>query len=189
LVPVKTQSGVGQAVPLESSPLYEDFMPGKDGSSSSSQDNSPQAKQQPLSEDPVPPPLTKEDWIDVLAGALQRSSQSHRERRRRSPSEEEDLHSSADSADAEDRSENSKVLGNLSTAIVESGSRQAKRPRSDAGESSKRLSAGKERARQPPKKTPGDSVANAGWKKKLLALQKAQAQLSSKVSALLDLAE
>ena len=194
----------------ESSPLYEDFMPGKEESSTSSsqdttsssshhqqqQQQQQQQKPQFPGEESLPLPLTKEDWIDILAGALQRSSQS-RGRRKRSPISEdeepaEDLPSSgADSQEVSERAENSKVLGNLSSAVLESGGRQVKKSKTEARVLQPTLknsaSAAGIKSRQ--KKPASESGVNAGWKKKLLALQKAQAQLSSRVSALLDLTE
>ncbi len=126
--------------------------------------------------------LTKQDWIDVLAGALEKTHQrssvgksSEARRRKREPS------NSSDPDEEEEDSETKKVLGNLSSTIV-----------GGSGSSSKKSRAGP--VGRPRKNPPSESSkvgpgGNSGWKKKLAALQKAQAQLTARISALIDLTE
>jgi len=173
----------------EASPLYEDFMPDKETlgeSSSSLQEGSLQSASR---EEGLPAALTKEDWIDVLAGALQKSYHLLEERKKRTLGEEESQQSEER---LDSKSESSKALGNLSSAVVNSGSRQAKKPRSSSSSSSSSLakpSQDSDQQRSKSKKPPAENVTNAAWRKKLAALQKAHQQLSGKLSALLDPAD
>jgi len=179
---------ISSQVALESSPLYEDFMPDKEGAGSSSlQENASQVKQ---SGEPL---LTKEDWIEVLAGALGRTHQLWGEKRKRSRSkdseeeegEEEDSQSlrPASKKSSKSKDESSKALGSLSSAIVDSGAVQAGKKTKASARSSEEVDQQKHKSA---KKTGAESAA---WKKKLAALQKAQQQLSGKIAALVHLAD
>lgn len=165
-------------------------MPEKDVAGSSSlQENASEVKTSSQSGEPL---LTKEDWIEVLAGALGRTHQLWGEKRKRSRSEEgeereeeEDSQSLRPAAKKSFKSkdESSKALGSLSSAIVDSGAVQAGKKAKASARSSEEVDQQKNKSA---KKTAAESAA---WKKKLAALQKAQQQLSGKIAALVHLAD
>jgi len=164
-------------------------MPEKDVAGSSSlQENASEVKTSGQSGEPL---LTKEDWIEVLAGALGRTHQLWGEKRKRSRSEEGEEREEEDSQSLrpaakksfKSKDESSKALGSLSSAIVDSGAVQAGKKTKASARSSEEVDQQKNKSS---KKTGAESAA---WKKKLAALQKAQQQLSGKIAALVHLAD
>ena len=119
--------------------------------------------------------LSREDWIEILTEALDRSSQREETRKRprgKSPHPEE----------SEEEDDNNRALGSLSASVVSSGSgKKARQPQQHPPPSET----------YKPRKSAAGSASSAkqaaAWKKKLAALQKAQLQLSNKISALIDL--
>ena len=123
--------------------------------------------------------LSREDWIEILTEALDRSSKREESRKRSKVSDSEKTQRE------EEEDDSTRVLGSLSASVVSSGG-------SNVGKKVKL-------AQQPqplpePYKTSRKSATSASqskqataWKRKLTALQKAQVQLSAKISALIDL--
>lgn len=142
---------------------YEDFMPGKDSEKDPDSKNQGALKGGSSSPGSLPEFLTKEDWIEVLASALKRSSAPEPARQTESAGE------GAEGSDSEDQ----KVLGALASNI-------AVKPvskRSQSKPAKKQPLSGVE------KKKPQNSSA---LKKKLAALQRAQLQLSKSISSALE---
>jgi hypothetical protein len=171
-------------------------MPGKEGSNSSSQEEALQqqrvpatvSRQEAAANAGAPESFSKQDWIDILAGALQKTSRSGLEKGPTALPQQE----APPEDDLDGPLEDQKVLGNLSSTIVESGGNR-KQPKV-AGSRKRAAAEDEPLADKRRQKASADlvgasraGIANSAWKKKLLALQKAQSQLSSKLSALLDL--
>ena len=164
-------------------PCYEEFMPSTRGEVSNTQiipvKSATNLNDPPASSSSKADSLSREDWIEILTEALDRSSKREESRKRSKVSDSEQTQGE------EEEDDSTRVLGSLSASVVSSGG-------SNAGKKV-RL------AQQPqplpePYKTSRKSATSASqskqataWKRKLTALQKAQVQLSAKISALIDL--
>lgn len=119
--------------------------------------------------------LSREDWIEILTEALDRSSQ-REESRKRSKVKSPELEGSA--VEEEEEDDSTRALGALSASVVSSGSgKKSKQPLLQSPPPKIRKSAARV----------AEAKQVAAWKKKLAALQKAQLQLSNKISALVNL--
>ena len=164
-------------------PCYEEFMPSTRGEVSNTQiipvKSATNLDDPPAFSSSKTDSLSREDWIEILTEALDRSSKREESRKRSKVSDSEQTQGE------EEEDDSTRVLGSLSASVVSSGG-------SNAGKKV-RL------AQQPqplpePYKTSRKSATSASqskqataWKRKLTALQKAQVQLSAKISALIDL--
>jgi len=164
-------------------PCYEEFMPSTRGEVANTQiipvKSATNLDDPPASSSSKADSLSREDWIEILTEALDRSSKREESRKRSKVSDSEKTQRE------EEEDDSTRVLGSLSASVVSSGG-------SNAGKKV-RL------AQQPqplpePYKTSRKSATSASqskqataWKRKLTALQKAQVQLSAKISALIDL--
>ena len=164
-------------------PCYEEFMPSTRGEVSNTQiipvKSATNLNDPPASSSSKADSLSREDWIEILTEALDRSSKREESRKRSKVSDSEQTQGE------EEEDDSTRVLGSLSASVVSSGG-------SNVGKKVKL-------AQQPqplpePYKTSRKSATSASqskqaaaWKRKLTALQKAQVQLSAKISALIDL--
>ena len=164
-------------------PCYEEFMPSTRGEVSNTQiipvKSATNLDDPPASSSSKADSLSREDWIEILTEALDRSSKREESRKRSKVSDSEQTQGE------EEEDDSTRVLGSLSASVVSSGG-------SNVGKKVKL-------AQQPqplpePYKTSRKSATSASqskqataWKRKLTALQKAQVQLSAKISALIDL--
>ena len=164
-------------------PCYEEFMPSTRGEVSNTQiipvKSATNLDDPPASSSSKTDSLSREDWIEILTEALDRSSKREESRKRSKVSDSEKTQRE------EEEDDSTRVLGSLSASVVSSGG-------SNVGKKVKL-------AQQPqplpePYKTSRKSATSASqskqaaaWKRKLTALQKAQVQLSAKISALIDL--
>ena len=164
-------------------PCYEEFMPSTRGEVANTQiipvKSATNLDDPPAFSSSKTDSLSREDWIEILTEALDRSSKREESRKRSKVSDSEQTQGE------EEEDDSTRVLGSLSASVVSSGG-------SNAGKKV-RL------AQQPqplpePYKTSRKSATSASqskqataWKRKLTALQKAQVQLSAKISALIDL--
>ena len=164
-------------------PCYEEFMPSTRGEVSNTQiipvKSATNLNDPPASSSSKADSLSREDWIEILTEALDRSSKREESRKRSKVSDSEQTQGE------EEEDDSTRVLGSLSASVVSSGG-------SNAGK--------KVRLAQQPQPLPepyktsrksatsaSQSKQAAAWKRKLTALQKAQVQLSAKISALIDL--
>ena len=164
-------------------PCYEEFMPSTRGEVSNTQiipvKSATNFNDPPASSSSKADSLSREDWIEILTEALDRSSKREESRKRSKVSDSEQTQGE------EEEDDSTRVLGSLSASVVSSGG-------SNAGK--------KVRLAQQPQPLPepyktsrksatsaSQSKQAAAWKRKLTALQKAQVQLSAKISALIDL--
>ena len=164
-------------------PCYEEFMPSTRGEVSNTQiipvKSATNLNDPPASSSSKADSLSREDWIEILTEALDRSSKREESRKRSKVSDSEQ------NQGEEEEDDSTRVLGSLSASVVSSGG-------SNAGK--------KVRLAQQPQPLPepyktsrksatsaSQSKQAAAWKRKLTALQKAQVQLSAKISALIDL--
>ena len=164
-------------------PCYEEFMPSTRGEVANTQiipvKSATNLDDPPAFSSSKTDSLSREDWIEILTEALDRSSKREESRKRSKVSDSEKTQRE------EEEDDSTRVLGSLSASVVSSGG-------SNAGKKVKL-------AQQPqplpePHKTSRKSATSASqskqaaaWKRKLTALQKAQVQLSAKISALIDL--
>ena len=162
-------------------PCYEDFMPGKESDRSFVP---PPATAVPEPEKkPEDKGLTKEDLIDILSEALYRSAQKEKPiaRQKRGKKTDNSSEEGGEEEEAEDITanpedrENQKVLGSLASSVL--NKKRKDLPLVRAGSSKKTT------------RTSNNKVSNLSWKKKLEAIKKAHLQLSSRVAALIELAE
>ena len=165
-------------------PCYEEFMPSTRGEVANTQiipvKSATNLDDPPASSSSKTDSLSREDWIEILTEALDRSSKREESRKRSKVSDSEKTQ-----REEEEEDDSTRVLGSLSASVVSSGG-------SNVGKKVKL-------AQQPqplpePYKTSRKSATSASqskqaaaWKRKLTALQKAQVQLSAKISALIDL--
>ena len=164
-------------------PCYEEFMPSTRGEVANTQiipvKSATNLNDPPAFSSSKADSLSREDWIEILTEALDRSSKREESRKRSKVSDSEQTQGE------EEEDDSTRVLGSLSASVVSSGG-------SNVGKKVKL-------AQQPqplpePYKTSRKSATSASqskqataWKRKLTALQKAQVQLSAKISALIDL--
>ena len=164
-------------------PCYEEFMPSTRGEVANTQiipvKSATNLDDPPAFSSSKTDSLSREDWIEILTEALDRSSKREESRKRSKVSDSEQPQGE------EEEDDSTRVLGSLSASVVSSGG-------SNVGKKVKL-------AQQPqplpePYKTSRKSATSASqskqataWKRKLTALQKAQVQLSAKISALIDL--
>ena len=164
-------------------PCYEEFMPSTRGEVANTQiipvKSATNLNDPPAFSSSKADSLSREDWIEILTEALDRSSKREESRKRSKVSDSEKTQGE------EEEDDSTRVLGSLSASVVSSGG-------SNVGKKVKL-------AQQPqplpePYKTSRKSATSASqskqataWKRKLTALQKAQVQLSAKISALIDL--
>ena len=164
-------------------PCYEEFMPSTRGEVANTQiipvKSATNLDDPPAFSSSKTDSLSREDWIEILTEALDRSSKREESRKRSKVSDSEKTQRE------EEEDDSTRVLGSLSASVVSSGG-------SNAGK--------KVRLAQQPQPLPepyktsrksatssSQSKQAAAWKRKLTALQKAQVQLSAKISALIDL--
>ena len=164
-------------------PCYEEFMPSTRGEVANTQiipvKSATNLDDPPAFSSSKTDSLSREDWIEILTEALDRSSKREESRKRSKVSDSEQTQGE------EEEDDSTRVLGSLSASVVSSGG-------SNAGK--------KVRLAQQPQPLPepyktsrksatsaSQSKQAAAWKRKLTALQKAQVQLSAKISALIDL--
>ena len=164
-------------------PCYEEFMPSTRGEVANTQiipvKSATNLDDPPAFSSSKADSLSREDWIEILTEALDRSSKREESRKRSKVSDSEKTQGE------EEEDDSTRVLGSLSASVVSSGG-------SNAGK--------KVRLAQQPQPLPepyktsrksatsaSQSKQAAAWKRKLTALQKAQVQLSAKISALIDL--
>ena len=163
-------------------PCYEDFMPSKEIDLPK---QSVSVTGESIASAPVKPEgLSKEDLIEILTEALDRSSQREENRKRARAK-------SSDSEQEPRELEVEKGLGTLSASVVAGGSSSTTRGRGrPPSKHPKSASTSLASLAEPEKhRKPVSIVSNTAWKKKLAALQKTQLQLSGRISALLDSAQ